>query len=316
MKLRPAIQRFVQKMGLHVEPFHDGKLRWNQSVILNFPVELQPRWGYGLPVNSHIHNVLSSNSSQYETILNDLATHSEYFASISESSTDITEPVWDNPWFSGLDAAVLSRVLISRRPKLYLEVGSGFSTKFARQAVRRFQLSTNITSVDPQPRTEIDAICDRVVRSRLESCELTLFDAAEPGDIIFFDGSHRVLQNSDTVVFFLEVIPRLKPGVLVHVHDIFLPHDYPPNWARRVYSEQYLLASMILSGAEKFRILFPGYFVSIEPKLKELAQEIFAPRGQKPHLLEKYGTQAVRPSSFWFEIAKPLAEPTKLTELG
>ena len=97
---------------------------------------------------------------------------------------------------------------------------------FARHAIRTGNLKTTIMSIDPKPRAEIDSLCDRVMRLPLELCDLNLFRELEPGDILFFDGSHRIFANSDVTVFFIEVLPRLKPGVLVHVHDIFLPADY------------------------------------------------------------------------------------------
>jgi hypothetical protein len=84
-------------------------------------------------------------------------------------------------------------------------------------------LPTSITSIDPEPRTDINSLCDRVVRKWLEDCDLSLFDQLEPGDFLFFDGSHRVLTNSHTTVLYLEVIPRIKAGVIIHVHDIHLP---------------------------------------------------------------------------------------------
>lgn len=308
MKWRVAMQRLVRKGGLHVEPIQQGKLRWNQGVVLNFPVELRPRWGYELPADHNMYNILNNQCSHYECVVNEIEAHRDFFHGIAERGAHVTMPFWDNPWFTGLDAAVLSNFLITRRPKRYFEIGSGFSTKFARHAVRASGSGTTITSVDPSPRSEIDSICDLIVRCPLESCDHSLFDLIEPGDILFFDGSHRVLQNSDTVVFFLEILPRLKPGVLIHVHDIFLPHDYPSDWAKRVYSEQYLLGSMLLYGADKIRVLFPGYFVATESRLREKTQAIFAPRGGAPGIPTAYNTQSARPSSFWFEIVRPITE--------
>jgi hypothetical protein len=90
--------------------------------------------------------------------------------------------------------------------------------------------------LDPEPRAQIDALCDTSIRRRLEDCDLSMFDQLEAGDILFFDGSHRVFTNSDVTVFFLELMPRLKPGVIVHIHDIFLPCS---SWiARRIFLDR------------------------------------------------------------------------------
>src|SRR5262245_52540208 len=108
-----------------------------------------------------------------------------------------------------------------------LSIGSGHSTKFARRAVVDYGLPTQITSIDPHPRAEIDALCHRTIRKPLEETDLNVFDELEPGDVVFFDGSHQYFMNSDVTVFFLDVPPRLKPGTLVQVHDNTLPYDYP-----------------------------------------------------------------------------------------
>ncbi len=129
------------------------------------------------------------------------------------------------------------------RPKRFVEVGSGDSTRSAsrRRSIRDHSLPTLITSIDPTPRAEIDKLCDFVIRKPLEEVELDVFDELGPGDFLFIDGSHRSFSNSDVTVAFLDVLPRLRAGVVVHFHDIFWPYDYPPEWADRYYSEQYLL---------------------------------------------------------------------------
>ena len=89
------------------------------------------------------------------------------------------------------------------------------------------------------------------------------------GDILFMDGSHRVFTNSDCVVFFLEILPELKPGVLVHIHDIMLPYDYPPEWNERYYSEQYLLAASLIAEGPHIGVELPNMFVSEDSDLRE-----------------------------------------------
>src|ERR1700733_3021445 len=103
-------------------------------------------------------------------------------------------------------------MLVRSAPARYMEIGSGYSTRFARHAIQTVGLSTVIASLDPKPRAGIDALCDTVIRRRLEEADLAVFDQLEAGDILFFDGTHRALTNSDVTVFFLELLPRLKPG--------------------------------------------------------------------------------------------------------
>jgi len=95
------------------------------------------------------------------------------------------------------------------------------------------------------------------------------------------DGSHRSFMNSDVTIFFLEILPRLKSGVLVHLHDIFLPLDYPPYWEYRYYphrywSEQYLLAASLLAGHRNYEILLPNRHISDTPLLASLLDGFWA----------------------------------------
>ncbi len=84
----------------------------------------------------------------------------------------------------------------------------------------------------------------------LETCDLARFDQLQPGDILFLDCSHRVFMNSDVTVFMIDVLPRLRPGVPVHVHDIVLPWDYPDMFTNWYWSEAYILAAYLIGARE------------------------------------------------------------------
>ena len=162
-------------------------------------------------------------------------------------------------------------------------------------AKRDHGLDTRIVSIDPVPRAGCDDLCDDVHRCGLEACDLSLFDDLTEGDVIFYDGSHRLLQNSDITVLYLDVFPKLPRGVLIHQHDIFWPEDYPAAWSTRLYSEQYALAILLLfrtpqlrvvmANADVSRVLSPGsFFPTVCRRLKEL---------ERPPLFAG--------CSFWFE---------------
>jgi len=242
------------------------------QVLLDYPVRLEPRFGDGKPAHREIAALLSRNDEAYRTKLDALSQFSGKLASIPEepSAVDPAEPCWNNIFFSALDAIALYGMIGSSRPSRYWEIGSGHSTKFARRAVRDRGLATRITSLDPNPRAEVDALCDHVIREPLETVDTALFDELEEGDILFLDSSHRVFMNSDVTVFFLEVLPRLKPGVVVHVHDVFLPWDYPHGWANRFYSEQYLLAAYLLAESRRLEVLLPLVYLGRHPELGEM----------------------------------------------
>src|SRR5439155_19687885 len=122
-------------------------------------------------------------------------------------------------------------------------------------------ISMEIVSIDPCPRREIDAISEHVIRQPLECVDLNVFGRLQAGDIVFLDGTHHVFMNSDVSVFFLDVLPTLPPGVLVGIHDIHLPDDYRPEHADRHYSEQYLLAAVVLGEPTSIRPVLPRWYV-------------------------------------------------------
>jgi len=158
----------------------------------------------------------------------------------------------------------LCALLVHRRPRRYIEIGSGNSTKFARKAIDAFDLETQVISIDPQPRAEMDKLCDQVLRIPAEDLPTSFIEAIGADDMLFIDNSRRAFPNSDVTVFFLEVLPGLPAGTLYGLHDIFLPNDYPTEWLNRHYSEQYMLGAYLLGGGDGDNILFPCNFVSNE----------------------------------------------------
>jgi hypothetical protein len=204
------------------------------------------------------------------------------------------EPFWINGWMPGLDGVALYGFLASNNPSLYVEVGSGNSTKFARKAIADHKLRTKIISIDRHPRAEIDGICDEVIRQPLEDLDLQIFNRLDAQDILYIDNSHRVFMNSDVMVFFLDVLPGLEPGVLVQIHDINLPYDYPKDWIDRYYSEQYMLAAYLLARGNTFDIVLPNTFISRDDELKG----IMAPLWRKDEMkgVETHG------GSFWIQM--------------
>ena len=161
-------------------------------------------------------------------------------------------------------------------PVRYFEIGSGNSTKFARRAIKDHNLDTIITSIDPFPRAEVDIICDNIIRQPVENVNIDIFNSLKSGDILFIDGTHRLFMNSDVSTIFLDIIPNLRPGVIVHMHDIFLPFDYPSEWIQRYYSEQYMLAIYLLSGGGKIDIILPNNFISNDDELNKIMSNIFS----------------------------------------
>lgn len=203
-----------------------------------------------------------------------VAEMADFFKGIPTEEAAPEWPYWDNGWIAPLDLISLAGLVYQNRPKTYLEVGSGISTKIVRRAVEHFRLPTRIISLDPQPRSEIDALCDETIRAPLEDADLAPFAALEAGDVLFVDNSHRSFPNSDVTVFFSEILPRIKPGVFWSLHDIFLPYDYPDAWNvqnGRYYNEQYMLLAYLLGGAVCDLPVLPNAYLFRSPIVECLA---------------------------------------------
>jgi predicted O-methyltransferase YrrM len=243
----------------------------------DYSYRLESRQGYGKPPLESIARLIRPREGAHAAWLAETERFADRFAAISiDQPDDARQPFWCNGWMPGLDAALLYAMIATKKPKLYLEIGSGNSTKFVRRAIADHGLSTRIESIDPQPRAEIDSLCDTVHRKGLEDADLTVFDKLEAGDVVFFDGSHRCLQNSDVTVFFLEVLPNLPKGILIGIHDIFLPSDYPLDWQKRMYNEQYMLAAWLLGANDPARIEFAGIWASDHQPFAPAIERILA----------------------------------------
>ncbi len=264
-----------------------------QVIKLQYPVRPRPRFGehWGQPRHAELLSLISAGSRHHDEVLASIAGHTESLRRIPVHSDDDREPRWINGWLPGLDTAALYAFITDRNPALYLEVGSGNSTRVVRRAVEDGQLRTRIVSIDPEPRTICDALCDEVIRRPLEDIDLDLFSVLGIGDVCFIDNSHCAYQNSDVTVSFLEVLPRLAPGVLLGFHDIFLPDDYPPAWVDRWYNEQYLLASFLLGGGARTSVEFPSWFVAQDPRHHDELEAIWS--GPEFAEVERHG------NAFW-----------------
>jgi len=179
---------------------------------------------------------------------------------IRRNRSDEGEPFWSNSYFQGNDAATAWALTALTRPARIVEIGSGNSTKFFRHSIRFNGLDTRLVCIDPAPRTEISAVADEIHYEPVQRVSPDIFNALQPGDLLFFDGSHLVVQGSDTQFVFLEILPRLPKGVLVHIHDINLPCEYRQFYTSRLYGEQYMLAALLIFSAD-WKPVFPVYWL-------------------------------------------------------
>ena len=171
----------------------------------------------------------------------------------------------NNGLFDGTDALVAYCMIRHFQPRLIIEVGSGFSSLVATEAIARNGKS-ELIRIEPFPqdflRKGVSGL-HSLIEKKVEDIELEFFSQLQSGDILFIDSSHTVRIGGDVNYLFLEVLPRLKPGVIVHVHDIFFPFDYRRDWVMdelRFWAEQYLLQAFLTFNSE-FEVLMANSYL-------------------------------------------------------
>lgn len=203
----------------------------------------------------------------------------------------VPNPRFDQGWFAPLDAAAAYALLRARRPRRVFEVGSGHSTRFLARAAHDGGFDCDMLAVDPAPRAAIERLAPRVrlLRQTAQQAGASAFAGLGPGDVLFIDSSHILMPGSDVDFLFNRIVPALPAGALLHVHDIFLPDDYPPAWGWRGYNEQQVLPGLLLGGV--WRPLFASHFMAS----REAAAVAGGIVGRLPHAPESI------PASLWLE---------------
>lgn len=158
-------------------------------------------------------------------------------------------PLLDQAWFPALDAAMAYVMVRERKPRRIVEVGSGHSTRVLAKASAG---AVEIMAIDPFPRADIAGLPGvTVVASTLQAAPSLPFDGMMAGDLLFIDSSHILMPGSDVDFLLNRVLPRLPAGTLVHIHDIYLPFDYPAMWGWRNYNEQQGVLPLLTTAAYK-----------------------------------------------------------------
>jgi predicted O-methyltransferase YrrM len=177
----------------------------------------------------------------------------------------------DNPWFGHADGLLLHLIVRSTKPARIIEVGSGFSSAAILDTNDLFlDGAVSCTFIEPYPdrlrrllRAD-DATRHRIIEAPVQQVPLETFDVLDAGDVLFIDSSHVSKIGSDVNRLVFEVLPRLRPGVLVHFHDIGWPFEYPREWIYdgRAWNEAYLLRAFLMFDTD-FEILVFNHYLSL-----------------------------------------------------
>ena len=195
-----------------------------------------------------------------------------------------------------VDAEVLWCMIRHFKPSTIIEIGSGSSTLLIAQACmvnkREDKKDSRFITIDPYPSRMIQGNIPglaRIIPQKVQDLDLQFFQELKSGDILFIDSSHVSKIGSDVNYLYLEVLPRLNEGVIVHIHDIFLPSEYPQKWVigeHRFWTEQYLLQAFLTYNSA-FEVLWGGYYMHL--KYPDELKATFP----------TYNPRTTMPGSFW-----------------
>lgn len=178
---------------------------------------------------------------------------SKELESIPVSKIDDLHFYFDNPAFGSGDAEYWYQLIRLKKPKKIFEIGSGHSTLMAINAIRKNEEENSgykcqHICIEPYEMPWLEKTKVTVVREKVEDVDVSFFSELEKGDILFIDSSHIIRPDGDVLFEYLQLLPTLKKGVIVHVHDIFSPRNYLDTWLRddvRFWNEQYLLEAFL-----------------------------------------------------------------------
>jgi hypothetical protein len=277
-----------ERLGIHITPvhFYEPTPHWR---------ELQQRkelW----ESESELTGIEMNAANQLTLVRNVFPSFKEEYEFPRQETRVPFEFHLNNKYFGPVDAEAAHSMVRYFLPKKIIEVGSGYSTYLlARTCLLNKEVSgleTELFVVDPYP---VDTIAkgfpglSNLRQEKAENIEMDFFLQLYAGDILFIDSTHVVRTGGDVNYLYLEVLPRLKCGVIVHIHDIFLPREYPKEWVfqlRRSWSEQYLLQAFLTYNST-YEVLWCASYMHLH-----YPQELRA-------AFTSYDNQVNWPASFW-----------------
>ncbi len=253
----PEFFRLWEEHGLHVTPVH-----FYQPIpdTRKLPESLWER-------RSELAGIDMNEATQLDLLRNCFPKFRDEYEQFPTAPTeDPAQFYFDNGRFGGTDALATYCMVRHFRPNLIIEVGSGYSSLVSGQAAAK-NGNTPLICIEPFP---LDFFAKgfpglrSLMERRVEDVDLDFFSQLQSGDILFIDSSHTVKIGGDVNYLFLEVLPRLNPGVIVHIHDILFPHDYRRDWVvdeLRFWCEQYLLQAFLMFNSQ-FEVLLCNSYLA------------------------------------------------------
>jgi hypothetical protein len=264
---------FWQSAGVHVVPNHYYEPIPDTNLL---PDKL---W----KTHSELPGLNINESRQIELLGEISGRYGREFNAFPKDRTAVdSEYYFDNGSFCGIDAGILHGIVRNSKPNQIFEIGSGFSTFVSAKALLLNEKETGskceLTAIEPYPNGTLRAGFPglaRLERKLIQDVDSSVFRLLKANDILFIDSSHVLKIGSDVQYEYLEILPRLNKGVLVHCHDIFTPLEYPKEWIfkkRWFWTEQYLLQAF-LAFNDSFEVFWAGSYMNL--KHPELVRKTF-----------------------------------------
>jgi predicted O-methyltransferase YrrM len=284
--------RIWEKKGIHITPVH-----FYQPIPDTRTLE-ESYWSS----KSKLIGIEMNDEGQKRILTQFSANYKKEYQNFSLSKPSAANEFYiDNGTFESVDAEVLYCMIRHFKPKKIIEIGSGNSTYLSAHASIINKSDTGadaqFIAIEPYPSDNLkNGIpgLTQLIDKRIEQIDFGLFSELEENDLLFIDSSHVLKVGSDVQKIYLDILPRLKKGVLIHIHDIFLPAEYPKEVIMnclRFWTEQYLLQAF-LAFNESYNVLWASSYMHLN----------------YPNLLEKafpsYSRESRWPGSFWIQKAK------------
>lgn len=253
-----------ERKGFHITPIHYREPIPDTTTLKDDLWQKQSEL-VGIDINEKGQiNLLSLFSSRFK----------EEYESFPRNKTPVPYQYYvNNGAFESVDAEILYCMIRYFKPKKIFEIGSGNSTYLSAQALLKNKDDNNyeceLIAIDPYPNDVLKAGfpgLSKLIPTKVQDIPLSEFSKLKKNDILFIDSSHVLTIGSDVQYEYLEILPRLNKGVIVHLHDIFLPVEYPKKWvleAFRFLNEQYLLQAF-LAFNDSFEVLWAGSYMHLK----------------------------------------------------
>jgi hypothetical protein len=234
--------------------------------------------------------------------------HMRQFAAFHPELDDIQDSAaqgycWGNDMYPPADAILYYGLLRHLQPEQVIEIGCGFSTLMAMRAMARNARGT-LTCIEPYSPASLRGVEGlNLIKQRVETLDLALFERLGRGDVLFVDSSHVCKTQSDVNFVFFHILPRLRDGVFIHFHDIFLPDEYPAFWLLErghFYNEQYLLLAYLVDNP-RYEIILPTNYLLTrhEPAFIGAVQPLYEKHRGSFRRNVPGAPEVVRGGSFW-----------------